>query len=121
MFNIGFDCNTVDMTDTTKTWPLLRGHLAYLFAVGNNIHKETRGDLRIEYENGRKGRSCSHIAIANGCFCGGGVKGVPESILDDGLMDVSVVNDISRGRFLSLYPSYASPTCRDVLLLKKIL
>lgn len=111
MFNIGFDCNTVDMTDTTKTWPLLRGHLAYLFAVGITFIKKQGADLRIEYENGRvKDGPVLLIAIANGCFCGGGVKGVPESILDDGLMDVSVVNDISRGRFLSLYPSYARGT-----------
>lgn len=111
MFNIGFDCNTVDMTDTTKTWPLLRGHPAYLVAVGITFVKKKGANLRIEYEDGRvKDGPVLLIAIANGCFCGGGVKGVPESILDDGLMDVSVVNDISRGRFISLYPSYARGT-----------
>lgn len=111
MFNIGLDCNAVDMTETTKTWPLLHGHLAYLAAVGIVFIKKKCTDLHIEYEDGRiKDGPILLIAIANGCFCGGGVKGVPESILDDGLMDVSVVNDISRRRFLSLYPSYTKGT-----------
>ena len=47
------------------------------------------------------------IAIANGCYCGGGVKGVPYCKLDDGLMDVSVVNDMSRRFFMALFPSYS--------------
>lgn len=111
MFNIGFDCNVVDMTATAKTWPLIKGSLAYLVSVGIILIKKKGADLRIEFADGRvKDGPLLLIAIANGCFCGGGVKGVPESILDDGLMDVSVVNDISRSRFMSLYPSYAKGT-----------
>ncbi len=111
MFNIGFDCNVVDMTNTTKNWPLLRGHLAYLAAVVITLVKKKGCNLKIEYEDGRvKDGPILLIAIANGCFCGGGVKGVPESIVDDGLMDVSVVNNISRILFISLFPSYAKGT-----------
>ena len=68
-------------------------------------------DLRIEYNDGRvlDGKILL-IAIANGCYCGGGVKGVPYCKLDDGLMDVSVVKDISRMCFLTLFPSYAKGT-----------
>lgn len=111
MFNIGFDCNVVDMTERAKKWPLINGSLAYLVSVGLILIKKKGANLRIEYEDGHiKDGPILLIAIANGCFCGGGVKGVPESILDDGLMDVSVVNDISRIQFVSLYPSYAKGT-----------
>ena len=43
-------------------------------------------DIRIEYNDGRvlDGKILL-IAIANGCYCGGGVKGVPYCKLDDGL------------------------------------
>lgn len=111
MFNIGFDCNVVDMTARVKTWPFVGGSLAYLISVAIILIKKKGADLLIEYDDGTvlDGRILL-IAVANGCFCGGGVKGVPESVLDDGLMDVSVVKDVSRLTFITLFPSYAKGT-----------
>ncbi len=111
MFNIGFDCNVVDLTSKVKRWPLVGGSLAYLISVFLILIRKKGADLRIEYMDGRvlDGKILL-IAIANGCYCGGGVKGVPYCRLDDGLMDVSVVNDISRTSFVTLFPSYAKGT-----------
>ena len=111
MFNIGFDCNVVDLTSRVKRWPLVGGSLAYLVSVFLILIRKKGADLRIEYDDGRvlDGKILL-IAIANGCYCGGGVKGVPYCTLDDGLMDVSVVKDISRMCFLTLFPSYAKGT-----------
>ena len=111
MFNIGFDCNVVDMTARVKNWPFVGGSLAYLISVAIILIKKKGADLVIEYDDGTSldGRILL-IAIANGCFCGGGVKGVPKSVLDDGLMDISVVKDISRMTFVTLFPSYAKGT-----------
>ena len=111
MFNIGFDCNVVDMTARVKNWPFVGGSLAYLISVAIILIKKKGADLLIEYDDGTvlDGRILL-IAVANGCFCGGGVKGVPESVLDDGLMDVSVVKDVSRLTFITLFPSYAKGT-----------
>lgn len=111
MFNIGFDCNVVDLTSRVKRWPLVGGSLAYLVSVFLILIRKKGADLRIEYNDGRvlDGKILL-IAIANGCYCGGGVKGVPYCRLDDGLMDVSVVRDISRMCFLTLFPSYAKGT-----------
>lgn len=111
MFNIGFDCNVVDMTDRVKTWPLISGSLAYLISVFIILIKKKGADLTIKYEDGRViNEKILLIAIANGCYCGGGVKGVPECELDDGLMDVSVIRDVTRRFFISLFPSYAKGT-----------
>lgn len=111
MFNIGFDCNVVDMTSQVKRWPLVGGSLAYLISVAIILIKKKGADLCIEYEDGLvlDGRILL-IAIANGCFCGGGVKGVPLCQLDDGLMDVSVVRNISRRLFIMMFPSYSKGT-----------
>lgn len=111
MFNIGFDCNVVDMTGRVKRWPLMKGSLAYLAAVAIILIKKKGADLRIEYEDGRiiDGRILLSM-VANGCFCGGGIKGSPYSQLNDGLMDVSVVHDVSRMFFISMFPSYAKGT-----------
>ncbi len=111
MFNIGFDCNVVDLTARVKRWPLLSGSLAYLVSVVIMLVKKKGADIRIEYSDGRiKDGKILLAAIANGCYCGGGVKGVPYCDLNDGLMDVSIINDISRSFFIRLFPSYAKGT-----------
>ncbi len=111
MFNIGFDCNVVDMTDKVKRWPFINGSLAYLISVAIILIKKKGADLRIEYDDGSvvDGKLLL-TAVANGCYCGGGVKGLPLSRLDDGLMDVSVIKDIGRLLFISLFPSYSKGT-----------
>jgi YegS/Rv2252/BmrU family lipid kinase len=43
-------------------------------------------------------------AIANGQFLGGGMHMAPEADFADGLLDVICVGDVSRGRFLNLFP-----------------
>lgn len=114
MVNIGFDCNVVDLAGKAKRWPLLKGSLAYLVSVAIMLIKKKGADLRIEYEDGRivDGKILLS-AVANGCFCGGGVKGVPYCRLDDGLMDVSVIHNVSRLFFISMFPSYAKGTHLD--------
>ena len=111
MFNIGFDCNVVDMTQRVKKWPLISGSMAYLIAVAIMFIKKKGADLRIQYEDGTSFDGKLLLSsVANGCFCGGGVKGAPQCKLNDGLMDVSVIKNISRFAFLTLFPSYAKGT-----------
>jgi YegS/Rv2252/BmrU family lipid kinase len=43
-------------------------------------------------------------AIANGQFLGGGMHIAPEADFADGLLDVICVGDVSRARFLNLFP-----------------
>lgn len=111
MFNIGFDCNVVDQASRVKRWPLIKGSLAYLLSVGIILIKKKGADLQVIYDDGSvfDGKLLL-IAIANGCYCGGGVKGVPLSKLDDGLMDVSLIRDIPRRLFVQLFPKYAKGT-----------
>ncbi len=111
MFNIGFDCNVADYTQTVKRWPLINGSLAYLISVAIILIKKKGADLKIEYADGTvlDGKVLL-TAIANGKFCGGGIKSAPEGILDDGLMDVSVINNVARLTFVTLFPSYLKGT-----------
>ncbi|MCI7145700.1 MAG: hypothetical protein MR991_04605 [Clostridiales bacterium] len=122
MFNIGFDCNVVDMTDTVKEWPGVGGSLAYLISVFIVLGKKRETNMRIEFEDGsvRDGRVLL-ISIANGCYCGGGIKGVPKCILDDGLMDVSIVRSgITRSQFVRIFPKYQKGTHLEDKLVQKL-
>lgn len=123
MFNIGFDCNVVDMTDRVKTWPLFTGSTAYLASVFIVLGKKKETHLRIEYDDGTVyDGNVLLTSIANGCFCGGGIKGVPRSVLDDGLMDVSVVKGgVTRRFFVRLFPSYKKGTHLENEEIRKVL
>jgi diacylglycerol kinase (ATP) len=54
------------------------------------------------------------VAVANGPSYGGGMRVAPDAVLDDGLLDLMVVEPLSRARFLSIFPRvYAGTHVRD--------
>ena len=113
MFNIGFDADVVDMTENVKTWPLMNGSTAYLAAILFSLGRKREISLRVEYGPGRKiyDGNVLLISVANGCFCGGGIKGVPRAVLDDGLMDVSrVKSGVTRRFFVRMFSKYQKGT-----------
>ena len=111
MFNIGFDCNVVDLTAKLKNYPLIAGSFAYLMGVAITYIKKKGAKLRVELdgqviENG----PLLLTAIANGGFCGGGVHSSPYASVTDGIMDVNVIYNVSRLDFLKKFPYYAKGT-----------
>ena len=111
MFNIGFDCNVVDAAARLKKKPFLSGSLAYLMGVLTILVEKKGADLKIVSDgevlyDGKLLLS----SVANGCFCGGGIKGSPFADLRDGFFDVSIIRDISRKKFLSLFKRYSKGT-----------
>ena len=111
MVNIGFDGNVADLTARMKRVPLVNGTLAYIISVFTMLIEKKGADLRVEYPDGfvHDGKLLL-IAIANGCFCGGGIKGLPRAKTDDGQMDVSLVKDVPRRAFVRLFPKYMNGT-----------
>lgn len=111
MFNIGFDCNVVDLTAKLKKYPLIKGSLAYLAAVVGILVKKKGANLRVEIDGEVAEEGPVLLcAIANGSFCGGGVKSSPEARLDDSLMDANIIYNVSRREFLQKFPSYSKGT-----------
>lgn len=111
MFNIGFDCNVVDLTAKVKEYPLLKGSLAYLVSVLAILVKKKGASLKVEIDGETvQDGPVLLTAVANGAFCGGGVKGLPKANLTDGMMDASIIYNVSRREFLKKFPYYAKGT-----------
>ena len=111
MFNIGFDCNVVDQTAKAKNWPLVNGSFAYILSVFIMLIKKKGANLRVEFEDGEVfDDKLLLMAIANGCYCGGGWKSNPVASLDDGIMDIGLIRDIPRRQFPVLLPKYSKGT-----------
>lgn len=113
MFNIGFDCNVVELAGRLKKKPLISGSIAYLLAVlGMFINKKgIRLHLMdLEDDSVLVDGEVLLCAIANGSFCGGGLRTSPQSVLTDGVFDLNMIRDVSRLKFLKLFPSYMKGT-----------
>ena len=116
MFNIGFDCNVVEMARELKKKPLISGPAAYFLSIFGKFIEKEGVNLRIEEVGGPEGPELLEegkvllCAISNGSFCGGGIKSAPQSIVDDGYFDVNIVKDVSRAKFLKFLPAYKNGT-----------
>ena len=122
MFNIGFDCNVADLMGKIKEKTILQGSLAYFASIFAILIKKKGADLEIECD----GQKCYDgklllTSVANGCFCGGGIKSNPDACVSDGRMDINIIKNVTRINFLSKLPYYMKGTHKTAKGIEKIL
>ncbi|MBQ4354340.1 MAG: hypothetical protein IJC71_05540 [Clostridia bacterium] len=121
--NMGFDCDVVRETYKFKRIPVLRGPAAYIAGVVTTLirKKAISGKITMSGCADRDGNPLLEsvqswdqkillTACANAQFYGGGFHAAPIASVSDGLMDVLVVRDVSRLRFVSLVKYYRDGT-----------
>ncbi len=118
MMNIGFDCAVVKETYTLKNKPFLKGPTAYIAGVLKvlAVKKTTPAKIKLSgCVSLKTGEPCDAVEIekdilltacANGRYCGGGFNAASLAMLNDKLMEVLVVNDITRAKFISMIGNY---------------
>lgn len=115
MMNIGFDCSVVYRTGTLKKNPLFHGKAAYIAGVAEELIAKKPLSASITLDGGDVfDMPLLLTACANGRYCGGGFCAAPLSDMTDGLMDVLIVKDISRRKFISLVGAYKAGTFIDM-------
>ena len=126
MFNIGFDCNVADMTAEMKKKPLVSGSFAYILSIFANLIRKKGANLRIEVD-GKEAHNGPLLltSVANGSYCGGGIKSNPLASVSNGFLNVNIIKNVSRIRFLKLLPHYMRgtflklPKIEQVILTKR--
>lgn len=118
--NMGFDSDVVRETYTLKKFPLLHGSMAYIAGVVKILVKKKTIPAKMTLEgcyiNNEELPTKTYdqrvllTACANAQFYGGGFKAAPLASMTDGLMDVIVVNNVSRMQFISLVGDYKNGT-----------
>lgn len=113
--NIGFDGNTCIRAHELKTIPGVTGTGSYILGVMQCLVLKKGEDLKMTVDG-----EVVHdgplllTTVANGGFCGGGFESCPRADLSDGLLEVLIVNDLTRGRFISLVPKYKAGKILDI-------
>ena len=95
--NIGFDGNTAVRATHIHEKTIFKGSLAYLAAVFVTLVEKDGQSLRITADG--KPFYDGELLLAtmsNGNYCGGGIESCPNAVLDDGLIELLAIKDMSR-------------------------
>lgn len=122
MINIGFDCDVVVKAAEFKKSPLVPKKLAYVSGIGATFVKNLGCEMTVNIpeKSVSDKREFQLVSAANGGFCGGGFNSAPESLIDDGLLDVSLIKKVSRFDFLRLVGKYKKGTHLKTRLGKRV-
>ena len=80
--------------------------MAYKLSIVEVLLGKRATRLHINIDGNEFERSAILVAVCNGRYYGGGFLAAPESQLDDGVLDVMVVNEISLAKIAKVLPIY---------------
>ena len=107
MINMGFDAKVVDHMSNLKNKFFLKGTGAYVAGIVWELtrYKMSRAVFRPDdmepFET-----DILLAGVGSGRFSGGGFDGIPQAVVNDGLLDLLVIEPISRGNFIRLVGMY---------------
>jgi diacylglycerol kinase (ATP) len=91
---IGFDAQVAAAMATRRGWQ--RGRAAYLLTTLAELRRFSNRRVVIRLDGASIERQVLFVAIANGEFYGAGMRIAPGAAVDDGLLDLCIVGDVSR-------------------------
>ncbi|PJJ71375.1 diacylglycerol kinase (ATP) [Diaminobutyricimonas aerilata] len=101
MLSAGFDA-IVNERANRMSWP--KGPRRYTIALLVELARLRPIRYRLELDGVASERAAVLVSVGNGVSLGGGMKATPDAVLDDGLLDVLVVEPLSRSSFLRIFP-----------------
>jgi diacylglycerol kinase family enzyme len=123
MVNIGFDCSVVIEADKFRKYKFISPSISYILGVVVGFFFKKFGTkMKVIFDDGEiVDKELTLTAIGNGKFCGGGFKSAPLADLKDGLLDVCIIDKVSRLNFIQLVGSYKEGTFLENKKARKII
>lgn len=97
----GFDALVAERADA-MTWP--RGPSRYVMALGIELRRLTPRRYTLSLDGREHGVDAVLVAVANTSTFGGGMRIAPDAEVDDGLLEVVVVRDVTRRTLVRAFP-----------------
>ena len=99
---LGFDAKVADRAQRKK---LLSGKKAYMAALAQSLTDFGYIDVRIEVNGQEIATKAVFVSVANAQYLAGGFHFAPMAKIDDGLLDLAIIDDISLPGFVKAVPS----------------
>ena len=112
--SVGLDARIAADVHQYSRLPGMKGKTAYLVSTLTNIGKGIGRTFEVEVGGERYAQKFTLICLCNGRSYGGAFTPVPEALPNDGLMDILLVNKVSRGGALGLVQKYAAGKYREI-------
>jgi len=103
---VGFDSEVAGYVHSGSR--VLKGPMAYAFGVLRNVLFYRSPTVRVEHDDGVVEGPVLFATVVNCRSFGGGMIVAPDASMTDGLLDLVVVDDISRLELLRLFPKVYS-------------
>lgn len=105
--SMGFDANVGYNTRHYKKLPLCHGKMAYNLSVVESILQPIGTQLKIVIDKEVIQGEFLMVCIANGTTYGGGFRCAPEASVCDGMLDVIIVDKVSRISIAKIISKYS--------------
>lgn len=97
----GFD-SKVNERANAMSWP--RGNMRYNIAIVKELRAFQPLEFTLTLDGVTIEREAMLVAVGNGPSFGGGLRICEGASMDDGLLDVVVINPVSKAKFLRVFP-----------------
>jgi YegS/Rv2252/BmrU family lipid kinase len=105
---VGFDAEVNRLANDGKGY--FDGKLGYTICVMKALRNFKPFEIEMTIDGHRFRERVMLITVANGPYYGGGMKIAPQAIMDDGVLDVCIVKEISKLELLRQFPKVFNGT-----------
>ncbi|WP_406830875.1 YegS/Rv2252/BmrU family lipid kinase [Pedococcus sp. KACC 23699] len=92
------------VNERANTWPWPKGQMRYNLAILRELPTFRAIPYAVTVDGVRHEMRAMLVAVGNGPSYGGGMQVLPDARMDDGLVDVLVLHEISTLEFLKVFP-----------------
>jgi len=104
--SVGLDAAVAYSIPHFRRLPLCGGTMAYKLSIIENVCKPLGHRMTVTVDDASFTGNYLLVAVANGTTYGGGFRAAPCARMDDGLMDVVLVNRVSRLKMAAVIAQY---------------
>ncbi|MFO7152004.1 MAG: diacylglycerol kinase family lipid kinase [Bacillota bacterium] len=102
----GLDAEVVDAVNRGPK--VMTGTITYVVQLLRVLAGYSTSEVTLEIDGRTVKRKAWLVAVSNARFFGGGMMICPDALVDDGLLDVCIVNEISKAELLRFLPTVFS-------------
>lgn len=113
--SVGMDAIVARDMSIFKNWPLVSGKMAYNLAIIKTFIKKIGVKIKITLDDGKPfDANCLFAVVANAPYYGGGYMAAPGALPDDGRLNFTLVDTISKLKVPGFLKRYEKGAIKDL-------